>query len=131
MSWQFVVPSERSIIRRCCCKHHIFTKLVFALFAKVARPATLAGFEGYTIPNFEVFDLGTNFRNDTGRLVTKDHRLLDHKVGDAAMNEVVDVRSANTRLLHLHEHITITNFRYRLFLENHILDTTEDERSVW
>ena len=38
--------------------------------------------------------------NDARRLVAEDHGLLDDEVADAAVDEVVDIRTTDTGLLH-------------------------------
>lgn len=75
--------------------------LVVAALALHTGPASVSGLEGDPVADSDARisgDLGAELDDGAGRLVAETHGLLDDKVPDLAVLEVMDVRAADARL---------------------------------
>ena len=88
---QSVVPRQCTIVRRCSSECHIRTEVVFAFFATHTATARDTRFHCDAVADLQCLDLVANFLDNTGRLMTKYHGLLNDEVTNAALDPVVDI----------------------------------------
>jgi hypothetical protein len=126
-----VVLCQRAVVWGRRGEGHVGAQVVLALLAADAATAGHAGLHGDAVAYLQVLDLVTNLVNDACRLVTEDHRRLDDKVSNAALNPVVHVGSADTGPSWLDDYVVWRGqFWDRAVFVNNFVLGLEDERWV-
>ncbi|KAI8045932.1 hypothetical protein M5D96_002123 [Drosophila gunungcola] len=100
-----VVPGQVSIVGRRGAEDHVGTQVVLALLAVIAVATGHTRFDGNTVAHLQVGHILAQLGHQSSGFVANDHRLGQHKVPDAPVSQIVNVRAADSHTIHRQEYL--------------------------
>ena len=106
---------------------HVQAVVLQALLAVAAQPARPARADGHALADGKTLHRRADGLDDTGHFVAQHHRLLDAHGAEAAMLEVVQVRTADAAGAHAHLQLVRQQFGCVDGLDAQVAGGVDDE----
>jgi len=101
----FVVPRQVAIVGGRGAEDHSRAKVVLAQLAMIAVAAGNSRLNGHPVANLQGGHLLAQLGHHSSCFVANDHRLGQHKVADASVGQIVNIRSADADTIHRQENL--------------------------